>query len=1245
MNRQFVFSMLFRADTAAGKAGLADLAGSMDKVSGAGEKAAAAARKQAADLQALAAATAGAIGRQDQLVAAEKRAQEARTRAIIAPQANPAATVAPMQAAFRATETAAGSLQAAVHGLTVTIGDQAQELVETANASRIYQSALDDIRATFNPLFAASRAYEQQLERIAEAEKIGAISAREAAAARVASAERLAPAVQPGAGRVSPWTANVGAQGFDIAVTAAMGMNPAMIGFQQGSQLAGIAQQMGGGAKAAKEMATGIMAIFNPTTLVIVGLTTLAAVGIQAFMGLSEKTKSWDDHLGDLDETLLRMKTNLERVNNVRLSDTFGTLTDDVRGLAQGLLELDRASELKSLQGVVSKFLGDALSPTVGQALGQGAQAWSAEALWGVDRGEATRALQEPLRAENYAAMGAANSLADFEARTAEIERLARAGDIKSVTSELLDLQKAMAGGGAVTQMSDDLISLLAGLAEAGIKTAEIEALWNGSARAEAQKRQVDQMVLGYQQEAELQAASLQFGSDAVELDRIRARHARDLLEIHLEDMGVERDSANWVRAVNALLDQQGEIEAGNAEARRERIRDQEDSIAGIHREISLIGASNAERLRANAIAEAEIEIRKRKLSGQDAELERARAIAKAEAEARRDREKALYDIGVQGRMDAFDARIAATRDPVTRVAIEAEKEYARVLADTGDAEQAAASAARVRTKAITELGQAQADFLRDQQEALQQLQLELALAGQSEAVRARVLALAQAERDVQRLGASGDTAETIRRNALAQADLTRELEKQADAWKRVQSAGETALDAVFDKLRAGDIGGAFEEMLAELESGLFDLAVRNPFKNALLGTNLGTLADVGGLQGIWARLTGQNPVDETALAKGAVSSVGTMSVTAASVSIGGPGAMSFLSGAANASGLPGSITTGPMPGSDVQAILRAVAVGGGARPDAISGLNGAFAAPLAAMVEEAERIFGDGAVRISSAYRSIGRQQQLWEEALRKYGSPEEARKWVAPPGSSRHNYGLAADLQYGSGDVQQWFHQSAGAYGLDFRMGNEPWHIEPRNAAAMMAGTNPAIKAAEVALTEFSGTATDATGDLGALGNGFNAFGMLLNNLFQGGSGGEGGGGLGAIVGLLGAALEIPGFASGGDHKGGWRIVGESGPELEATGSARIFSAAQTRDILTSRAPAMNAARQGDGFASAVTAVPPTINIHNYTSEPVRQETGTGPDGEQVIGLIVGRQISRGRYDKQLGARHGLSPEIARR
>jgi hypothetical protein len=46
--------------------------------------------------------------------------------------------------------------------------------------------------------------------------------------------------------------------------------------------------------------------------------------------------------------------------------------------------------------------------------------------------------------------------------------------------------------------------------------------------------------------------------------------------------------------------------------------------------------------------------------------------------------------------------------------------------------------------------------------------------------------------------------------------------------------------------------------------------------------------------------------------------------------------------------------------------------------------------------------------------------------------------------------------------------------------------------------------------------------------------------------------------------ALRNTPGFATGGTHLGGLRIVGENGPELEATGPSRIFSHRQSRAIL---------------------------------------------------------------------------------
>lgn len=129
--------------------------------------------------------------------------------------------------------------------------------------------------------------------------------------------------------------------------------------------------------------------------------------------------------------------------------------------------------------------------------------------------------------------------------------------------------------------------------------------------------------------------------------------------------------------------------------------------------------------------------------------------------------------------------------------------------------------------------------------------------------------------------------------------------------------------------------------------------------------------------------------------------------------------------------------------------------VGGATRPDAMTNLDPAFATSLAAMFQAAPPEVREN-LRITSAYRSPEVQAQLWEQALAKYGSPEAARKWVAPPGHSQHNRGTAVDFADASGSLlrdpnspqAQWLAQNAGQFGLAVPMSWEPWQLEPAGA-----------------------------------------------------------------------------------------------------------------------------------------------------------------------------------------------------
>ena len=83
----------------------------------------------------------------------------------------------------------------------------------------------------------------------------------------------------------------------------------------------------------------------------------------------------------------------------------------------------------------------------------------------------------------------------------------------------------------------------------------------------------------------------------------------------------------------------------------------------------------------------------------------------------------------------------------------------------------------------------------------------------------------------------------------------------------------------------------------------------------------------------------------------------------------------------------------------------------------------------------------------VNSGWRSPAYQEQLLREAVSKYGSEEEAARWVATPDTSAHVSGDAVDI--GPSDATAWLSEHGAEYGLCQIYGNEPWHYELRPEA----------------------------------------------------------------------------------------------------------------------------------------------------------------------------------------------------
>ncbi|HEY9291895.1 MAG TPA: M15 family metallopeptidase [Microlunatus sp.] len=123
-----------------------------------------------------------------------------------------------------------------------------------------------------------------------------------------------------------------------------------------------------------------------------------------------------------------------------------------------------------------------------------------------------------------------------------------------------------------------------------------------------------------------------------------------------------------------------------------------------------------------------------------------------------------------------------------------------------------------------------------------------------------------------------------------------------------------------------------------------------------------------------------------------------------------------------------------------------------GVVPDGVTVFDDAYPAVtnldpdlLSALRRAASQAAQDGLeFEVNSGWRSRAYQDQLFAQAVEKYGSATKAARWVAPPGTSVHEAGKAVDL--GPTAATDWLSRNGAGYGLCPIYANEPWHYELR-------------------------------------------------------------------------------------------------------------------------------------------------------------------------------------------------------
>lgn len=1077
-------------------------------------------------------------------------------------------------------------------------------------------------------------------------------------------------------------------QYFDIGQGIAGGMPLPMILAQQGPQLAQLYAGQGGMNAALKDfrvMAGAAARAITPLTVGIAGLTAIVATGAIAYNGYLKSTKEVETAASGLGRAVAGSQSEMEaaaqagasaagisvssarsmeaqflrtgRIGSqnfealIAVSKDFGAtmgLTTDEAGamLAEMFADPAKAAEtLYQKYGLIDAATARQATNLAAQNRQSEAQAVLLKALPNqlADASEATTALG---RAWNAVATGASNA---FDRMGRAVDRAVSGPSLEEQIAEAEAAQKRLSAGLGFGDLLNpfttaDIVSpaRLTQLKEE--KRLQDEAAAERKRAAEENRRSVAAVTLYeaspanarsiQEQKLRNEIAALESGRGVKGVDEAQNNAAIDAKTRVLDALINRQQRSNELdRLEIQIANERNPLLRAELEARRTRLQMADQEVSA--ETIAVEAARARNRVVQETIATA---------ASQAADM-------KVEVETR----ALLNTLVASGAITSADAnrmlQEEVTLRPLIAAAAKTEgDEKAALLKQVEDLRSGYAGlAAEEKRSSVIE-------YMRGQNEKLEQLRLEKILIGENATTRAEATALLEAEQRIRSMGLSVTSREAgqIRDLAKEQAKLTREIEKQGEAWGRVQQAGEDAIGGVVDKLSDGDFGGALDAVKDAL-TGFVKDDIKASLSNALLGTDKATSADVGGITGIFTRLMGGGSKDPASLVSQALGqSVGTMSVTAASVVVNGGmagGIGSMLGGAANDNSnvvqLPGSMSAFA---NAIQSIES----------------SGNYNA-LGPITKNGDRAYG--------AYQVMGANIGPWTQSAlgRSLSSSEFLSSKSAQDAVFEKIFGGYVSKYGASGAAQAWF--------------GGPGSVGKGGAATDILGTSGTayVQKFNAAL----GTATQSTNiaaqGLGNLGTGFSQFGQNLTSYFPsapsaGGGGGFfsnlfksffGGGGLNQSI-LSASPQTAAAIAAGGGglfDGGGWTGPGE---RLDVAGVVHadefVFSKPAVRKIGVAKLDAMHKGLlrgyDSGGYVSAGAVYPSAAAnsnvaygvrnapiINNYGSSEVSYDEETDQHGNKQPVITIGQQAAgavkqRGNpLRRAIQSEFGVKPGMVRR
>lgn len=761
-----------------------------------------------------------------------------------------------------------------------------------------YGQALDDLRARYNPLFAAERAHREQLDGIAQAQRVGAISAEEAAAAistqqaaytrqvGAINASRGAIVQHTGAARLSTFQLQqLTFQGNDVATMWLAGASAGQIFATQTGQVVQVLQMSEGGLRGSAaaigswlaSVGRSALALATPLNIAIAGMVGLG-VGVAAYALASRNS------LPSVDEAL---KTHDALIARIR--DRYGEAAVAASRLKRESRASDIADTVSSagdLQGNLMRQAEWLLNRIVDvNAVSAGAPEGTVyeefkryQAI--VDQFRASVAAGEPdfhrLREAIAGSVAAEPAASEARRYGNELRALAKDGD---------DVQGALAEAkGTVSALGSEAFSSAGKIAAFSKSLSELAGL---AKPTETAFERIDRLtgeairnspgIGGILAAQAARAAALQKAAD---------------------------DTVPLPRAKPNLADTDPDP-VGTAFAQRQKLAELDARAAGARDAVTMANIA-AERERLTVLADTADAQR----ADAAATLVRVSALRSLLAETSVQTQNMRDDVAARDKwldqvaagnitLAEAEQRIQAENQlrPLTLAMLNSEgyaRAFLRKQIEAQNEAYAAQAAAQRRSAALQDIA--------GQNDQIEKLRLELSLIGQTTAARARALALLEADQKIRARGIDGTAeADRLRAQALAIAAGTTELERQQAAWQSWRDEAGGAIDGVVGDLATGKLGMDSLTSAAENAAKWFaQLAIANPLKNSLLGENNPTIGDV------WDRITGKKSGAADGLAGAIASSVATMNVSAATVVVtgGAGGLLGGLSGANDNLGL-----------------------------------------------------------------------------------------------------------------------------------------------------------------------------------------------------------------------------------------------------------------------------------------------------------------------------------------------------